>query len=66
MSPAIRRSKSWVRSGCSGFVAELRINSSAANCQDKGDLDLQASFVACVSSRVGRDRWMVVVHVTLV
>ena len=61
MSPAIRRSSSYVRSGCrrSGFVVELRISSAAANgpeaenplrrtadCQDNNNLDLQASFVA--------------------
>ena len=53
--------RSWVRSGRlrSGFVVEFRISSATANsteaekplrrtadCEDKGDLDLQMSFVA--------------------
>ena len=56
ISSAIRKSRSWVRSGRrrGRFVVELRIRSAVANwpeaenplrrtsdCQDKGDLDLQ-------------------------
>ena len=56
MSPVIRRSRSCVRPGRrrSGLVVELRISSTAAknplrrtaDCQDKGYLDLKASYVA--------------------